>query len=352
MTAARLTAVTVTHLAEFDEVIDVRSPSEFQEDHVPGAINLPVLDDEERDRVGTLYKQVSPFEAKKVGAALVSRNVARHIETELFDRPRHWRPLVYCWRGGKRSGAMVHVLREIGWRADQLEGGYKAYRRQVVADLAALPAKLRWRVVCGPTGSGKTRLLAALARAGAQVLDLEGIARHRGSVLGDCPGALQPTQKMFESQVWHALTRFDPARPVFVEAESKKVGNLRVPEALIAAMWGSECVVVEAEMADRVTLLLDEYRHFLEDRQALYARLDCLIPLHGRERVEEWKQLAAAEDWPAFVRAILTRHYDPAYRRSTLQHYPRLEAAVRVRVGGSDEAAFERAARELLERID
>lgn len=351
MSTARLKGVTVAHLAEFDEVIDVRSPAEYREDHVPGAVNLPVLDDAERARVGTLYKQVSAFEAKKAGAALVSRNVARHIETVLLDRPRHWRPLVYCWRGGQRSAALVHVLREIGWRAEQLEGGYKAYRRQVLADLERLPAAFRWRVVCGPTGSGKTRLLKALARAGAQVLDLEGLARHRGSVLGDRPDAPQPSQKMFESQVWQGLHRLDPSRPVFVEAESKKVGNLRVPEALIAAMWAAECVEVETGMADRIALLREEYRHFLEDRTALYARLDCLIPLHGRERIEAWKRLAAAEDWPAFVGALLAAHYDPAYRRSTLQHYARLPAPLRVRIEGTDEGAFERAARELLGRI-
>jgi tRNA 2-selenouridine synthase len=351
MSTARLKGITVTHLAEFDEIIDVRSPTEYREDHVPGALNLPVLDDAQRARVGTLYKQVSAFEAKKVGAALVSRNVAHHIETVLQDRPRHWRPLVYCWRGGQRSAALVHVLREIGWRAEQLEGGYKAYRRQVLADLERLPGAFRWRVVCGPTGSGKTRLLKALARSGAQVLDLEELARHRGSVLGDWPDASQPSQKMFESRVWQGLHRLDPSRPVFVEAESKKVGNLRVPEALIAAMWCAECVEVQTAWADRIALLQNEYRHFLEDRQALYARLDCLIPLHGHARIEAWKGLAAAGDWPAFVDALLTAHYDPAYRRSTLQHYPRLPAALRVRIEGTDDEAFDRAARELLERM-
>lgn len=348
MITARMERVTVAYLAEFDEVIDVRSPAEYQEDHVPGAVNLPVLDDAERARVGTLYKQVSAFEAKKEGAVLVSRNVARHIETVLRDRPRHWRPLVYCWRGGQRSAALVHVLREVGWRAEQLQGGYKAYRRQVVSDLERLPAAFRWHVVCGPTGSGKTRLLKALERAGAQVLDLEELARHRGSVLGDRPGAPQPSQKMFESELWQGLQRLDPSRPVFVEAESKKVGNLRVPEALIAAMWSSECVAVETEMADRIALLRGEYRHFLEDRTALYARLDCLIPLHGRERIDAWRRLAEAGDWPAFVGALLANHYDPAYRRSTAQHYPRLPAALRIRIRGTDEEAFDHAARELL----
>ena len=155
--------VTVAQLDAFDEVIDVRSPSEFALDHVPGAANCPVLDDEERARVGTLYKQVSPFDARKLGAALVSKNIARHLEEHFRGRDRGWRPLVYCWRGGKRSGAMAHVLREIGWDAATLEGGYRSYRREVMAQLEKLPARFRFRVVCGATGSGKSRLLEALA---------------------------------------------------------------------------------------------------------------------------------------------------------------------------------------------
>ena len=200
----------------FDTIVDVRSPAEFAEDHVPGAINCPVLDNEERARVGTIYKQVSPFEAKKIGAVLVAKNVAGHIETAFIGRPRNWKPLVYCWRGGKRSGAMAHILRDIGWDARTLEGGYKAYRRWVIEQLARVPYGLRFRVVCGPTGSGKSRLLQALARTGAQVLDLEELAAHRGSVLGDLPGRPQPTQKMFESLVLQRLSSFESRREVFV----------------------------------------------------------------------------------------------------------------------------------------
>ncbi|HEV7821833.1 MAG TPA: tRNA 2-selenouridine(34) synthase MnmH, partial [Burkholderiales bacterium] len=191
--------VTVAQLADFDEIIDTRSESEFAEDHIPGAINCPVLTNEERVRVGTLYKQVSAFEAKKLGAVLVGRNIARHIETAFAQRPRGWRPLVYCWRGGGRSAALTHVLQEVGWHAARIEGGYKTFRRAVINDLAITPPHYRWCVVCGLTGSGKSRLLRALSQRGAQVLDLEALAAHRGSVLGNVPGAAQPAQKMFES---------------------------------------------------------------------------------------------------------------------------------------------------------
>ncbi|MFZ5556398.1 MAG: tRNA 2-selenouridine(34) synthase MnmH [Pseudomonadota bacterium] len=343
---------TLAQLPEFDEVVDVRSPSEFREDHIPGAINLPVLDDDERARVGTLYRQASPFDAKRLGAALIARNIAAHVESHLRDRPRNWRPLIYCWRGGSRSGAMAHVLREIGWRAGRLEGGYKAYRRQVVADLEVLPGRHRWRVICGPTGAGKTRLLAALARQGGQALDLEGLAAHRGSVLGDLPGGAQPSQKLFESRLWDALRRLDPARPVYVEAESKKIGRLRVPEALIQAMWASPCVALETALGVRVALLKAEYAHFLEDRATLFVKLDCLTALHGHGVIDAWKELARAQSWDAFIASLLEQHYDPAYRRSTLQHYPQLGRAARARLDSADDAALERVARDLLQAAD
>jgi tRNA 2-selenouridine synthase len=253
----------------FDTLIDARTPSEYALDHIPGAVNAPVLDDAQRAQVGTLYKQVSPFEAKKLGGALVAKNVARHIETLFGANDKHWKPLVYCWRGGKRSGAMAHILREVGWDAQTLPGGYRAYRRWVVEELLRLPEKFSFVVVHGPTGSGKSRLLAALERAGAQVLDLEALAAHRGSVLGGLPQRAQPSQKWFESQLLDRLSRLDAARTVFVEGESKKIGQIQVPEALMARMRASRCIVLDTDTEARVTLLLQEYEHFVADRAAL-----------------------------------------------------------------------------------
>ena len=336
------TGIGADALAGFDTIIDARTPAEYAEDHIPGAVSAPVLDDRQRAEVGTLYKRVSPFDAKKMGAALVAKNVAAHIETHFKDKPKGWKPLVYCWRGGKRSGAMAHILREVGWDARTLEGGYRAYRRWVVQELEALPAALRFTVVHGPTGSGKSRFLASLRRAGAQVLDLEALAAHRGSVLGNLPDRPQPAQKMFDSLVLHELRAFDKARPVFVEGESKKIGQLHVPDALIARMRASDCVVLETDDETRVTLLLDEYRHFLEDRGSLEAQLDCLVALHGRERIAEWKALAARGEWLAFVQRLLVEHYDPAYRRSSLKNFVRLPRARRIRIAGMD--AFDGAA--------
>ncbi|MBW8370334.1 MAG: tRNA 2-selenouridine(34) synthase MnmH [Thiobacillus sp.] len=311
----------VADLAAFDEIIDVRSPGEFAEDHIPGAINLPVLDDAERERVGTLYKQVSSFEAKKVGAALVSRNIAQHLDVWFADKPKSYRPLVYCWRGGSRSGSLTHILQKIGFAAMQLDGGYKAYRRHVVAELVRLPALFSYRVLSGPTGSGKSRLLQALAEQGAQVLDLEELAAHRGSLLGALPGQPQPSQKSFESVVWFALSRFDPARPVFVESESKKIGALRVPDALITAMRASRCLRLEVPLAARIRLLTEDYVHFLHDPETINRQLGFLTELRGSETIAEWQALVNREAWPELVAALLEQHYDPAYLRSLSRNY-------------------------------
>ena len=313
--------VTVAELTAFDEIIDVRSPSEFAEDRIPGAINLPVLNDAERERVGTLYKQVSSFDAKKLGAALVSRNIAQHLETWFADKPKSYRPLVYCWRGGSRSGSMTHILQKIGFAAIQLDGGYKAYRRHVVAELATLPSSLSYRVVCGPTGSGKSRLLQELARLGGQVLDLEMLASHRGSLLGALPDQPQPTQKRFESAIWSALSGFDPARPVFVESESKKIGSLRVPDALITAMRASPCIRLEVPLESRVRLLTEDYVHFLHDPETINRQLGFLTALRGSETIVAWQELVSQQAWDQLVAALLTQHYDPAYLRSLSSNY-------------------------------
>ncbi|MEO5658659.1 MAG: tRNA 2-selenouridine(34) synthase MnmH, partial [Polaromonas sp.] len=256
MSIERITAEdALGKLAHFSDVIDARSEGEYAEDHLPGAVNWPSLHDDERKIVGTQYKQISQFEAKKLGAALVARNIAAHIQQGVLDKPREWQPLIYCWRGGKRSGSLALVLDQIGFRVTLVDGGYKAFRAALVADLPQLAAQHRYRVVCGPTGSGKTRLLQALAAQGAQVLDLEALANHRSSVLGMIPGVEQPSQKAFDSQIWAALRSFDAARPVYIESESKKVGNVAVPEGLITAMRASACLNLELAEDERVALL-------------------------------------------------------------------------------------------------
>ncbi|HJW26122.1 MAG TPA: tRNA 2-selenouridine(34) synthase MnmH [Rhodocyclaceae bacterium] len=336
---------TVEDLDAFDEIIDVRSPAEFEEDHIPGAINCPVLDNEQRAEVGTIYKQVSSFEAKKIGAAMVSENIGRHLRERFLDRPRNWNPLVYCWRGGNRSGSLVTVLRAVGWKAAQLEGGYKAYRQRVVAALETLPRQFSYRVLCGPTGSAKTRILQALGDLGEQVLDLETLACHKGSVLGVLPATPQPTQKWFETLILQHLRAFDPARPVYVEAESRKIGRLQVPEALLETFRATgTCLQVEAPLAARVEFLLGDYDYFVADPEWLKRRLEALRGLQSNETLARWNGLIDGGRWTELVGELLEQHYDPLYQRSQNKNFagyrdPLAFSAARLSAAGIAEVA-------------
>lgn len=322
----------LARLHEFDTIVDARSESEYAEDRMPGAVNWPTLNDEQRRIVGTEYVQVSPFLARKLGAAMAARNIAAHIEREVLDKPKDWKPLLYCWRGGKRSGSLALVLDQVGFRVQVLEGGYQAYRRAVMADLEVLPRRFQYRVICGTTGSGKSHLLQVLATQGAQVLDLEALANHRGSVLGLVPGSPQPSQKQFDSRLWEALRRFDPSRVVWIESESKKVGDLRVPQALVEPMRSSPCVVLELPLEARVALLMKDYDHFVTDTPAFCQRLDALRVLRGNEVINGWQEAARAGHTSEVVHDLLLVHYDPIYLQSMRRNFggfaaPRLSAA-------------------------
>ena len=338
----------VENWPSFIDRIDVRSPGEFAEDHLPGAINLPVLDDDERARVGTMYVQQSAFDARKAVAAIVARNIAAICETYAHDKPRDWAPLVYCWRGGQRSRALVHVLTEIGFRAVQLEGGYRAYRRHVVAMLPYHAQHLRFRVVCGLTGSGKSRLLEALGAEGGQVLDLERLARHRGSLLGDLPDDPQPTQKAFESALYAAMASFDVQRSVFIESESQRIGRLQVPESLLAEMRESPCIRLETPLALRVAMLKTDYAHLVADGDELRLRLVPLAKLHGKQTIERWATWARAGAATELAADLLAFHYDPSYERAIGRNFPRHRDADALMPDDASPAAFRRLARQLL----
>jgi tRNA 2-selenouridine synthase len=333
-------------LAAFHTVIDARSPAEFAEDHLPGAVNWPVLDDDERRDVGTEYKQVSAFDARKTGAAMVAARIGELLQAHVQDKPRDWQPLVYCWRGGKRSGTLAWFLDQIGFRTTLLHGGYKAFREQVRGQLDSLPLKFSFTVIAGRTGSGKTRLLGALANAGAQALDLEALAKHRGSVLGGLPFEPQPTQRAFETQLWQQLSRFDPARPVFVESESRKIGQLQVPTTLLERMR-NEGRVLMLTMPDeaRVQLLLEEYGFFAQQVDRFCGHLETLIELRGRERVARWQGLAREGEWAQVFAELMRDHYDPMYLKSMQRNYAGVAAAQAISVRDGGEAALGEAAR-------
>ena len=330
-------------------IIDARSPHEFAEDHVPGAVNLPVVDDAEFAEVGIQYK-TDPHAAYLIGAQHSFRNLARHT-ADLISRYKPTdRFLVYCFRGGKRSALWASNLRLIGFDVDVVPGGWKRYRAWVRESLAALPQRFQYRVLCGPTNCGKTRLLQALAHQGEQVLDLEGLALHRGSLLGDLPGRPQPTQKTFDSAVLDVLRRFDPARPVWVEAESKKVGRLLVPEELTAAMRRAPTVHLVVPMAERVRLCGEEYAHFAADPKAMVARLASLKPLVGGEELARWQALAEAGRVDELFERLMTTHYDPAYLRSTTREFGPGDAANRLGLASLQPDALAEAARRLISK--
>jgi tRNA 2-selenouridine synthase len=313
MTLFTLTALSQLQNAPFDTVIDARAPAEYAQDHLPGAINLPVLDDAQRAEVGTIYKQQSPFMARKLGAALVAQNVARHLQGPLAQMPGSWQPLVYCWRGGQRSGAFAMILRQIGWRVAVLEGGYKTYRRLVQAALydSLFPAPVI--LLEGGTGSAKTEILARVAGLGGQVIDLEALAQHRGSLFGQ-DGA-QPAQKLFETRLAQAMLALDPARPVLIEAESNRIGALRLPPALWHAMQSAPRVQIMAPVAARAAYSLAAYHGFTDAPERLMAAISALRPYHSVAQIEAWQAMAAAGQYAALAQSLIARHYDPRYAR-------------------------------------
>lgn len=320
----------ITRLGLFDAVIDARSEAEYALDHLPGAVNWPTLNNAERIEIGTLYKQVNPFEARKRGAAIAARNIAAHIEREVIDKPKDWQPLCYCWRGGQRSGSLSLILGQIGFRVTLLEGGYKAFRAAIVQDTAQRTSQLSFQVVCGPTGSGKTRLLHALAAQGAQVLDLEALACHRSSVLGAMPGVAQPSQKRFETLIWDKLRRFSNAQPVYVESESKKVGNLSLPEALVQAMRASPCLNLTLSDTERVALLLEDYDDLVQDVDYFCDRLGVLTALRGHAVVSAWQNQARSGQFEAVVQDLLRCHYDPAYQQSMQRNFVQFKKSKKI----------------------
>jgi tRNA 2-selenouridine synthase len=332
----------------FDAVIDARSESEFADDHLPGAQNWPVLGDAERAAIGTMYVQVSAFEARKQGAARVSANIARLIEQQVLDKPRDWRPLVYCWRGGQRSGSLALVLAEIGFSVAVLDGGYRAFRRAVVAELETQPTALNFTVLAGRTGSAKSRLLQALATAGAQVLDLEALAHHRGSVLGLVPGDRQPSQKAFDTALWQALSALDPSRPVFAEGESRTIGRLRLPEPLLVRLRAAPVLQVQMPLAARVEFLLQDYAHFVSDTEAFCERLQALKELRGSDTVARWQAAARAGALAGVVQELLEQHYDPVYTRSMQRHFAGFAAAQTLELPDASAATLAAAAQAVL----
>ncbi len=339
-------------LSEFTEIIDVRSPEEYAMDHIPGAINLPVLDNEERKRVGTIYRE-NPFEARKLGAALISRNVANHLDQRLQKNGSDYSPLLYCWRGGMRSRSMTLILKSIGWNANVIQGGYRAFRQTVVADLETYftDKRLDLRVISGLTGVGKTRLLHAIQKAGGQILDLEGLANHKGSLLGNPHRDTQPTQKKFETDLCEVMHKLDLDRPIYVEAESNRIGNVHCPAGLWTALSSAKVTHIDLPIDERIILLREEYPHFQDEPDKLLKLLDVLVRLRGHDQVAEWQNLVQTEDWDGFVKSILVNHYDLCYRQPGDEKSNYQSVTGTLQIKKTDSISYGNAASEILEMV-
>jgi tRNA 2-selenouridine synthase len=341
----------VLEFSAYDLVVDARSPHEYDEDHIPGAVNLPVVDDDEYAKVGTLHK-TDPHSAYLMGVEWSLVNIARNLKPLIADYGKDARMLVYCFRGGKRSKLWADTLRTIGYGVDVLPGGWKAYRRWVRQSLETLPRHFELRVLSGATGCGKTRLLHALQAVGQQVLDLEGLACHRGSLIGALPGQKQPSQKLFDTLVLDALRRMTTDRPVWVEAESKKIGNLQVPDALHDAMHQTTPYHLSAPMAERVRLWREDYPHFVNDPVAMVEQLAPLKPLIGGEELALWRALAAERRIDELFERVMTEHYDPCYERSTRRSYEQASAEKAMQLQSLEPDQLEAIARELAADVE
>ncbi|MGJ8696343.1 MAG: tRNA 2-selenouridine(34) synthase MnmH [Verrucomicrobiaceae bacterium] len=340
-------------LDEFHEIIDVRAPAEFREDHLPGAINLPVLSDEERHHVGLLHAQ-DPFAARRLGATLITKNIHHHLEGYLANKPRDYAPLIYCWRGNLRSQSMALIFRSIGWRSRVIEGGYKAWRKWLITDLKNVLSREQppLIVLAGLTGCGKTKLLHALKEQGAQVLDLEGHANHKGSILGDPATGEQPGQKAFERKLWQDFRHYNPDRPVFTEAESNRIGSLHCPGPLWKRLREAEVIKVSLPLPDRARFLASDYPHFLDDPDRLKTQLDGLRRLRGHGQVDRWHTQIDSGDWTAFLESILVDHYDLVYRDPGSEESVYLPPSHQLSLPAFTSTVFEEAATSLIAAHD
>ncbi|BCJ86677.1 tRNA 2-selenouridine(34) synthase MnmH [Effusibacillus dendaii] len=301
-------------------LIDVRSEGEYQESHIPGAVNIPLLNNEERARVGTVYKQVGQGQAKELGLQIVSSklpDLVKQIQQAAVDT----QPVVYCWRGGMRSKSVATVLDLLGIPALRLEGGYRAYRETVTERLAHFQLSARCVVIHGMTGTGKTELLKRLADDGEPVVDLEGMAGHKGSAFGSI-GEHPRNQRMFDSLLLDRLEELKGAPYLIIEAESKRIGRVNMPDFLVEAKEAGLHILLEAPLSVRVERTLDQYvvddPDFHEKVTHALQSIEKKLPPDDRkfawQYIEEYRYDQLAE-------ILLVKYYDPRYAHSMQQYH-------------------------------
>ena len=301
--------------------VDTRSPGEYEAGHIAGAVSLPLFSNEERARVGTTYKQVDPREALLEGLEIVGPKMRQLVE-RADELTRGTREIgVYCWRGGSRSGSVSWLLGMAGYTVHRLEGGYKAYRQHARAFIDDLP--FEFKSVDGSTGSGKTILLHHLREAGAQVLDLEAVANHKGSAFGLTPGDEQPTSEHAENLIYAQLRGFDVSRPVWLENESRNIGRVFLPDGMVDAIANAHRVEIVVPVEDRVEHIVSQYGTY--KRAVLADTFHHLRKRLGGKATQDAIAAVDAGDLHTAARIALT-YYDKAYAHySERQAHPTSE---------------------------
>ncbi len=297
-------------------LVDVRSPAEYDEATIPGALNVPILDDAERTAIGTLYKQVGKQQARRRGVELVAPKIPALIEQVFARQSATSLPaIVFCWRGGMRSLAMTQFLELAGIPARQLSGGHKLFRRHVL-DYFESGSWGRLLVFRGLTGVGKTLWLHRMAEYGHPIIDLEGLANHRGSAFGNLGLPPQPGQKMFEALLWNELRKIPRDGYALAEGESRHIGRVALPVRVYQSLQEEPSLWLQASLEKRVANTLADYPAIDRLKDAFAPPLRALKDKLGKETVQRYLALLDAGEWSELVRELMVNYYDPLYRHS------------------------------------
>ena len=337
--------LSISSRRRYDEIIDVRSPSEYAEDHIPGAVNLPVLSDDQRHEVGTIYCQESRHEARRIGATYVTANISNFLRQHFAEKSAQYQPLIYCWRGGMRSQSMATILNSVGWYTKVIDGGYRRWRQDVVTSLREADLDHALILIDGQTGTNKTKILTKLEKLGHQTLDLEGLAKHRGSVFGGFTDAKQPSQKYFESLIHDRLGCFDRHKPVFVEAESPKIGRRALPTTLVNKMRRSPRIEIRANADIRALNLVECYSDLIKNPDKIHEALGYLRPYHASKLIQRWQEFVDRQNFDRLAFELIESHYDPRYERQRRKHQEQTTNVIEL--SSLKDPSLEQAAREI-----